>query len=292
MTNLLRLSALMMITLFFSCKSKTTGEANNKEYDFEMKSDISQEIAGTDKSTTDKSTMDLQAFYKVKFAGEEKGMTVVDLTYSEMIVKMNMMGMNVNVDTRKAFVDSTENDLNMPEMMARIFYGVKGKTIKLLVNKEGELTRIDKLEEFKQAVIGDTSIPSAFKEAWTMMFEQQFSEENLKNQFQRFFIAVPADKRKVGGNWVKQTLPAGLTYDSHYTVSSIEKDQANLSVEATFRADDVSTGVTGNEKGTMTVQMNTGLVTQSNFTSTIDQKNTEGSLVMKIATTVSSKPSR
>jgi len=286
MRNLLRLSVVMMITLFFSCKSKTAGEADSKEYDFEMTSAISQEAEGTEKST-----MDIQSFYKVKLAGEENGLTVVDLTYKEMVVKMNMMGMNIDVDTHKPFVDSTEGDVNIPEMMARVFYGVKGKTIKLLVDKEGRLNKIEKLDELKQAMTGDTSIPVAYKEAWTMMFDQQFNEENLKNQFQRFFTVVPSDKRKVGGNWVKQTLPQGMIYDSHYTVSGIENDKINLSVEATFHADDPRSGVTGNEKGIMTVQANTGLVTQSNFNSTIDQASTEGKSVMKIATTVSSKPS-
>ncbi|HEX2629457.1 MAG TPA: DUF6263 family protein, partial [Chitinophagaceae bacterium] len=158
-------------------------------------------------------------------------------------------------------------------------------------DKEGKLSKIEKLDELKQAVTGDTSIPAAFKEAWTMMFDQQFNEENLKNQFQRFFTVVPSDKRKVGGNWVKQTLPSGMIYDSRYTVSAIDKSTIDLSVEATFRADDPRTGVTGNEKGTMTVQANTGLVTKSNFSSTIDQASTEGKSVMKIATTVNSKPS-
>lgn len=285
MRNLLQLSVLVISTLFFSCKSKT--ETGNKEYDFEMTSVIIQEA-----DSADKSTMDIQSFYKVKLAGEEKGLTVVELTYSEMLVRMSMMGMNVDVDTRKPFVDSTEDDVNMPEMMARIFYGVKGKTITLLVDKEGNLAKIEGLDSLKSAVVNDAGIPPAFSEAWTMMFDQQFNEENLKNQFQRFFIVVPSDKRKVGGNWVRQTLPAGMTWDTHYTVSAIEKDQVNLLVESTFRADDVSSGVTGNEKGTMTAQANTGLVTQSDITSTINTANAEGNMVMKISTKVNSKPSR
>jgi hypothetical protein len=214
---------------------------------------------------------------------------LIETTYKDMKIDMNMGESNVHIDTRKPFSDSTVDDADVNEVIARLFYAMKGKTMTLEVDKEGKIVAVHGLDSLKKQVTEAMQLPESYKEVAMGTFDQQFNEANIKGQLQYFFVIVPADKRKEGGNWVAQSSMLGLTYDRRHTVTSIDKDKIVLKLNASFRSDDVTMGVTGEESGTIQLDAKTGLVTNSDFISKSEQPGGEvGKIKMETVVKVES----
>jgi hypothetical protein len=275
----------LVVICLLSCKSGSKEKVTGSRYNFSMISAITQQ-AGEEKRV-----INIESAYQLRVDIQDDGSMLIETTYKDMKIDMDMGEQSVHIDTRQPFNDSTIDDADVSEVIMRLFYAMKGKSITLEVDKEGKIVAVQGLDSLKKQVTAAMQLPESFKEVALGTFDQQFNEANIKGQLQYFFVIVPEDKRKEGGNWVTQSSMYGLTYDRRHTVTSIDKDKIALKLNATYRSDDVNMGVAGEESGTIQLDARTGLVTSSDFISKSEQPGGEiGKIKMETVVKVESHP--
>jgi hypothetical protein len=251
-----------------------------KVYDFTMESKLQQR-----EGDSIGATIDLQTFYSMKLVSAEKGLNNIEVTYNDMIIDINNPQMPIKVDTRNQLIKTLGVAIDAPQIITRMFYAMKGKTLHLVVKDDGTVIGLTGTKEVADAVIKDMDLPEEYKETAMLTFSQQFNDENIKSQMQRVYFMFPGTSVKKGQTWDKEVKASGMLYRNHYTVKSIEGDAITIELSSSFTSEDKATGIDGTEKGEISIDKKSGMITQSILTGDTRQ---EGGSIHAV-TTITSK---
>lgn len=159
--------------------------------------------------------------------------------------------------------------------MNRLFSSLKGQKFMMKVNAEGKVTEVTGMKELQEKIMsqfGD-EVPEAQKKQLKDQFDKQFSDDQIKSQFERVLYIFPNKEVKVGDSWTKSS-SGGVSmpgkYNSKYTVTEIEGNMVTLKEESTIESSEENTKLTGDITGTIVVDSRSGLVVNS--TQNMDMK--------------------
>src|SRR5262245_7742333 len=97
-----------------ACKSGSKDKADSERHDFSMVSTITQAFG------EEKRTIGLESSYQLKVDPKNDGSMLIETTYKDMKVDMDMGESKIHVDTRQPFSDSTADDADVSEVITRL----------------------------------------------------------------------------------------------------------------------------------------------------------------------------
>jgi hypothetical protein len=286
MKFLSRIVAFSVLLIMVSCQTAKNSTATKmlkfnfqpgKSYDYEMITDMDQEIMGQ------KQELSMTAQYGLDVKDSKDGVFEITTTFNALRMSMQMMGFTLEIDTEKPLVSDTSGKDNPLEMISKMFQSVKGQKFNMKVSAEGRVLEVTGLEEMVRNMLSNIDVPDEMKSGMDTAFKQQFNSDRLREQFERAFFIFPGKEVKVGDKWEK--VHGGMNgngqFTTTYTVDEIEGDMVTLDVKSKFSA--AGTGgesMTGKQDGTMVVDSRSGLIMRSDLD--LDIEASEGGQKMKM----------
>ena len=272
--------------LLTSCNDngKTAGDAGalrfnlqkGQAYAYAMEVDMETEAGGN------KMESEMDFDYDIEVTDKQDSITTLKSTYKRVVMKMDMPGMNVDIDTDKPATDSVVDIKTNPMgMMGSMFRAIVGKSFVMKVNPEGQVTEISGLKEMSDAMLGSINLDESMKPMAERAFSQQFNEETLKQSFAQAFNIFPNKAVKKGDTWTKTVDMNGMAIKTVYTVKDVDDNKVMLDANATM---DMGQNK-GTQTGTLEIDPKTGLVREGN----LEQKVTGENMTMNSKIKISGK---
>jgi Family of unknown function (DUF6263) len=270
------LAATFATGLFLGCKTGSSvagGPAlqfnfqQGKTYTYTMDIDMNQAVAGQNINTNMISGFDM-AVAETDTAGNK----ILNTTYKSMKMTMDRAGEKMVVDTDEKLgeVDEAAMAANPMLMMKKMFASIKGKTIKMTVNKKGEITKVTGFSEMLKSMVESITQNEQMRSLIMQNAEQQFNEESAKQSFAYTFNFYPDKDVKVGESWTRDITTDGamaMLLKNTYTLKAIEGDRMTIEVVSKILPKPGNTdGVTGDMNGVLVVDKKSGLVVQGDIT--------------------------
>ncbi|HKZ67512.1 MAG TPA: DUF6263 family protein [Chitinophagaceae bacterium] len=279
--TLLVLAILTMITItaIYSCKNSktTTGKVlkfnleKGKSYDYEILWDTDQKMMGQDNKIT------IAGGYTINVIDENDNIKTLTAAYRNFKMYMNIMGMEISVDTDKPSgpMDEAAIKANPLGMMDRVFAGIKGKEFTMKVDEEGKVLQVSGFEQIINGMIDSIGINDDVKMQMRASLQDQFNEQAIKDQFAQVFTIFPNKEIKSGDSWEKSFQMGGrmpAKYTTKYTVKEIEGDHVSLSAQTRIGSGSSEMEIKGTQDGSLLVDSKTGLVINAEFDQDMDIK--------------------
>jgi hypothetical protein len=237
MKKLSILSAAAFIVLsaiiFYACNpaSKASGSRmlafnleKGKNYDYEMVWDMNQSLFGQE------SKVSMGTLYSVNITEEEGETRTMTVTYNKINIGMNVMGMEINIDSDKVPASSgTEDPENkMLGMMSKLFTSIVDRKFILKVNEQGEILEVIGFREMLRDMLKSMNLEGDDYDMGMEALDDQFDDEAIKGQFAQVLSFFPNKEVKVGDSWEK-TFTIGskkmpTIQSSTYSVKDIDGD--------------------------------------------------------------------
>lgn len=261
---LLLTGSIILLEACQTTKSATTskmlkfGFEKGKGYDYEM-------IINTDQDFGDaKTQVDMTSYYSMDVTEDDGNIKNITTTFERVKSRIPLMGLTLEIDTDKPLPDFGNPDLKEAVNMLNGFLGaVKGRKFNMKVNTEGKVTEISGLKEMALAIADSFHLGVKEKGELVEKFNVQFSDQKVRNEFERFLYIFPNKEVKVGDSWQKTTSavgPMGGVYTSTYTVKEIEGDMVTLDEKTKISSDGGAAKVDGEVEGSLVVDSKTGLI--------------------------------
>lgn len=281
------LSLVLIMVSIHSCqssKSLTTAKMlkfdfeKGKGYDYEMTSNIVQEIMGQSIN------MDMSAYYSMDVSADDGNMKTITNSIDRFKIKMGVMGFNIDVDTDKPMpsLGKTADGEDPIMIVNSLFSAIKGQKFTMKVNAEGKVQEITGFENMAKTIVESMGFEGDKKEEMIKKFDQQFNAKKMKDQFERTWYVFPNKEVKVGDSWQKNSESGGEMggkYKSTYQVKEIEGEMVTLEEKTKIYSDDEDGKVRGEITGTLIVDSRVGLVVsgeqEMKFKTTADGKSFE-----------------
>lgn len=230
-------------------------------YTMETKMDMSQSAMGQTMKTSNDMTMEF--IYDVTAAeGSNKNITV---TYDRIAMQMKSSMANMTYDSR-----DTAN--NTPELA--VMGNMLHKPFTMVVSDRGEILKVDGL----QAIInemGDSSTQEG--EEMRKQLASSFNDSSMKGMMQQSLNFFPDKPVAVGDTWKKNYSMnmsiMAVNMENEYKLTSVSNGIAHLDVASKLTGGgdiaggeemkNVKVDLKGDQKGTMDVEIATGLVVDS-----------------------------
>lgn len=260
---------LVIITMvgLYSCQSAKTASGSKmlkfnlekgKGYDYEMILNFDQTMEGQAMQ------MDMNTYYSMDVTADDGTNKIITTTYDRFKMDMKVGPMNINVDSDNPTADTGDMKGKDPlKMLNNVFGAIKGKKFVMKVNAEGKIEEVSGIKEMAQSIVDSMNLDETLKQKMTEQFSQQFNEQNIKEQFERFLYIFPNKEVKVGDSWQKTTTPGGAMggkYVSTYTVSDIEGDIVTVEEKSKIDGMSSSMKMNGDITGTLVIDSKSGLV--------------------------------
>ena len=230
-----------------------------KGYDYEMISNIDQEVMGQNMQ------MDMAAYYSMDVSEDDGSMKTITSTIDRFKMKMGFGGFNIDVDTDKPLpsMGTTEEGKDPMKMINSIFGAIKGQKFTMKVDAEGKVQEVTGFENMAATIVDSLGLDEAERQQMMKQFESQFNAKNTQGQFDRFLYIFPNKEVKVGDTWQKKsdlTGPMAGKYNSTYKVTDIEGEMVTLDEKKKMESEDEKMKMKGDITGTIVVDSKTGLV--------------------------------
>ena len=294
---------LLLSGLFFgviateSCQSSKNSSATKmlkfnfekgKGYDYEMTMNMDQDIMGQ------KMKMDMLTYYSMDLVEDDGAIKTVTSTYDRFKLDMNVVGMNIEVDSDKPLSSlGTDDGSNDPmKMLSRLLGAIKGRKVTMKINAEGKVLEVIGFEDMAKSIVDSLGIEGEQSQQMIRQFDKQFNEESMKEQFERILYIFPNKEIKVGDSWEKKTSSFGIAKgenNSVYTVTDIEGDMVTLDEKTTIKANDDGAKMNGKMLSTLIVDSKTGLVVSADMDMTITTQAEGQSFDLKAKTKIKGK---
>ncbi len=265
--SLLPLIAIAAGLLYTSCKSgepvnlKLTLQPGSQYlYTMDMKMTMEQNAMGQSMKT--QQDMLMESTYDVAAgAGDDRKITV---TYDRIAMNMKNPMMSMTYDSK----DPAKSDPKLAAMS-----GMLNKPFTMEVSSSGEIKKVEGLSAIINGM-GDTTTPEGI--ATRQQMAQSFNDTAIKSMMQQALNIFPDHPVKPGDTWKKTYNMSmgvmGMTIDNEYKLTSVSGRTAHIDVNAKIKGGGASTApemknmninLNGDQKGTMDVEVATGLVTDS-----------------------------
>jgi len=231
-----------------------------KGYDYEMITNIDQEIMGQPMK------MDMAFYYSMDVTADDVTTKTITSTVDRFKMKMEVVGMNIEVDTDKPVPESgaADDEKNPLGMVNRLFGAIKGQRFSMKVDAEGKVMEVTGFENMAKTIVDSMGLTDEKREEMIKKFDEQFNPKNIKGQFERVWYIFPNKEVKVGDSWDKDYetngAPMAGKYHSVYKVTDIEGDMVTLEEKTKIISSEEGMVMKGDITGTMVVDSKTGLV--------------------------------
>lgn len=293
--SVLLLVAIATITIISiqSCKNSKAPEGKilkfdpekGEGYDYEIAWEMEQQMMGQNHK------INITSGYALDVINDKDNIKTVRGVYRNFKMYMNIMGMEINVDTDKPSEPMNEAELkaNPLGMMDKVFAGIKGKEFIMKVNEEGKVLEVSGFEKIVNSMIDSMGVEGDAKMQMQASLQDQFNEQAIKDQFSQVLSIFPNKEIKVGDSWEKSLQMGGrmpAKYITKYTVKEIEGDHVSLSAQTNIgstnsESDSYRMEVKGIQNGSLLVDSKTGLVINAEFDQDIETKTQGMEIVIK-----------
>jgi hypothetical protein len=235
-----------------------------KGYDYQMVWDFNQDIMGQDMK------MGMGMGYTLEVTENDSMVRTIDAAINHLQWNMNLMGMNLHIDTDKPMAENEvpENEKKLSAAFNKVMSSVKGKKFTMKVDPEGKVLEVNGFEDIFLSMIDSSGADVAEKEKATESLRQQFNSQETKDQFVELFYIFPQREVKVGDSWEKNYETGGKVPAKNHTVykvKDIDGDMVTLSSQTELESLDDKLKITGTKKGKLLVDSRTGLVIDATF---------------------------
>jgi len=271
--------ATITITTIHSCNnSKTPGgkvlkfdPAKGETFDYEIAWDMDQRMMEQDHK------INITSGYTMEVIDDKENIKTLRTAYKNFKMYMNIMGMEINVDTDKPSEPMNEEDLkaNPLGMMDRVFAGIKGKEFIMKIDEEGKVLAVNGFEQIINGMIDSLGLGDDIKMQMRASLKDQFNEQSVKDQFAQVFGIFPNKEVKVGDSWEKSQQMGGrmpAKYTTKYAVKEIDGDHVTLTAQTNIGSANSEMEIKGAQNGSLLVDSKTGLVINAEFTQDIETK--------------------
>ncbi|MEO6834152.1 MAG: DUF6263 family protein [Chitinophagaceae bacterium] len=230
-------------------------------YTMETKMDMTQTAMGQSMKTNNDMTMEF--VYDVTAAdGNNKKITV---TYDRIAMQMKSAMANMTYDSR----DTTHNTPEL-KMMGYMLH----KPFTMLVSDHGEILKVEGLQAIINNMGDSTTAEGA---AMRRQLASSFNDSSMKGMMQQSLNFFPDKPVSVGDTWKKSYSMnmsiMAVNMDNEYKLTSVSNGIAHLDVSSKLTGGgdiaggeemkNVKVDLKGDQKGTMDVEVATGLVVDS-----------------------------
>lgn len=276
--------AIVLIAISISCsKSKIEIRLNLQEgqrfmmlYHTDMK--MTQKFMGMPIEMDMKMDMDLE----FENTGQDNDSNyLMTVTYQAIKYQMKAQGQLISFSTENSSADT---------LMDKVFSNIKGKSFDMKINKSGKIIEISKLDSLSAYLFGNMSDSSRMKE-FSELFNKNFGEESIRNNFGIFFGFYPENPVSVGDKWMNTTAVKSffaLTIENNYQLTSDKNDLYEINIQSNMKTDakDEQVEIKGmqmkfNMKGTQTGSIKIDQKTAWISDSEIKQKITGDAIISK-----------
>lgn len=288
---------LMAITVIYSCKSPKAPDGKilkfspekGKSYYYEITWEMDQQMMGQSHE------INITSGYTLDVIDDKDGIKTLKALYKNFKMYMNIMGMEINVDTDKPAQPISNADIkaNPLGMMDRIFAGIKGKEFTMKVNEEGKVLEVAGFDKIINGMIDSIGVDENVKMQIRASLQDQFNEQSVKDQFAQVFTIFPGKEIKVGDTWEKNIQTRGrmpAKYTTHYSVKEIEGDHVSLTAQTAIGSANNEMEIKGTQNGSLLVESKTGLVIDAEFTQDMETKLQDMTIKITGRGTIKGKP--
>ena len=290
---LLAITVLITIATIHSCKNSKTSEGvllkfdpeKGKTYEYEIAWEMDQQMMEQNHK------INITSGYALDVIDDKDNIKTVRTVFKNFKMYMNIMGMEINVDTDKPSepVSQAELKANPLGMMDRVFAGIKGKEFIMKVNEEGKVLEVSGFEKIITSMIDSMGVEGDAKMQVQASLQDQFNDQTIKDQFGQVLSIFPGKEIKVGDKWEKILQVGGrmpAKYITTYTVKGIEGDHVSLSAHtnigsANNESDNYQMEIKGTQNGSLLVDGKTGLVINAEFDQDMETKTQGMEIVIK-----------
>lgn len=258
--------------LFFACnvyaQSYRLGfkPANGDKYSTStnMNMKMVQNMMGQEMEIKMKTDVDMS--YDVAAAGENRSLK---MTYDRLKTNMEVMGQNI-------VMDSNDPDTTSPQN--KVYASLKGAVITAIVKPNGEVVEVQGVDELSKKLGNRSEMEKEMAKSFT-------SKDALKSMMEQAFKFYPDKAVNVGDTWtVTSNLesPYKMTSTNTYTLLKAEKNTAYLAVAGKLTTNgaqkiesngmEMNVDLTGDQKGTMEIDIATGMPLASAVTQNLKGK--------------------
>jgi hypothetical protein len=270
---ILPLVALAIGVLAGSCKNDKAIDLKlalqpGTQYLYTMDSKTVMEQSAMGQKMKTEQNMIMESTYDVA-AGSTPDAQRITVMYKRIVSSIKNPMLNVNYDSN----DPSTADSTNP--MAKMV----NKPFVMEVTSQGEVIKLEGLSAIINAVGDSTTLEGA--EARRQM-AQSFSDTAIKSMMQQSLNIFPDHPVKPGDTWKKSYTmsigPMAMKIDNEFKLTSVTGNTAHIDVNAKItgggggdeaEAENMSITLSGDQKGTMEVEVGTGLVTDSKLKQTI-----------------------
>lgn len=251
-----------------------------KEYAYEFAWNMDQQVMGQDHK------INITTDYSLKVIDDKNGIKTLRVTYNTFKMYMNIMGLEINVDTDKSPepVNEAEMKANPLAMMDRVFAGIKGNEFVMTVGEDGKVLEVRGFDEIINTMIDSIAVGEDSKLQMKASLKDQFNEQAIKDQFAQVFSIFPGKEIKIGDNWEKNIQMGGrmpAQYKTTYTVKQIDGDHIMLTAQTAIGSGRKDMEIKGSQHGNLLVDSKTGLVVNAEFEQEIVSKTQGIEIVIK-----------
>jgi hypothetical protein len=265
---LLAIPVLLSVNGIISCNSSSKTSTSTpfklnlekgRGYDYEMIMDLDTKVAGQTSAVT------ITSAYSMNVASIENGIRSIETAYKSMRMNMQVMGMNFDIDSDKP-IDNNETDptKNPLGVMNRVVSGIVGKKFTIKVDEEGKVLEVVGFERMMTDMVDSMHLPEEAREKAVASMRDQFSDQNLKDQFAQIFNIFPNKAIKVGDTWEKSYVTGGKMASKNtttYKVKDIEGNNISLVTNSVISSPtEGGQQITGTTTGNLIVDSKTGLM--------------------------------
>ncbi len=255
-----------------SCKPSSKASASKmlkfspeqgKGYDYEMVMDLDTKAAGQESAIT------LSGIYSMDITSVDNNVRTISTSYKSIKMKMDMMGMNIEIDSDKPVPDGgTDMKQNPLGAMNKVMTGLVGKKFIIKVDEEGKVLAVEGFEKILTDMVDSMGVNDNIKAQVMASLKDQYSNQSIKDQFAQIFTIFPNKEIKVGDTWEKIYSTGGkmaAKFTTNYTVKNIEGDHVTLVADTKISSTDDNMNLQGTQSGNIIVDSKTGLMINSEF---------------------------
>ena len=271
--SLLSFFAVLTITAIQSCKPSSKASTatllkfnleKGKGYDYEMVWDLDSKAMGQ----TTKLTID--GLYSMKITDDDGKIKTVATSYKSLKMNMNVMGMEIELDSYKPLTGSGETGMekNPIGMMSKVFSGIVNKPFSMRVDEEGRVLELTGFDKIITDMIDSLGLDAQMKTQVLASMKDQFNEQTMKDNMAQLFTIFPNKEIKVGDSWDKSYTTGGKMagkFTTTYTVKEIEGDHVTMSTKTKIGPIDNTTEIDGTQTGNIIVDSKTGLMINAEY---------------------------
>jgi hypothetical protein len=264
--------AVFFLLSLFACNSTkpapgidlTFNLKKGKTYDYQMTWDMNQEMMGQT------SKVHLSTGYSLVVTEDDGKIKTLSTTYSKIAMSINIGGREMNIDTESPPIDSTLDATGMNDLLRRVFASMQGRSFTMKVNRQGEVVEVSGVEALVHAITDSLSAgkdPSQ-KQQMESALASQFSDENIKSQFNPVFNIFPGKPVKLGDSWEKSFVTSGTMaakYATRYEVKKIEGSVVTLNAKTKISSELSNGNIDGDQNTILQIDSKTGLVVHSTY---------------------------